>query len=64
MTVFYIRKRAVIESINDFLKNICQIQHSRHRSSCNFITNLVSGLVAYTFLSKKPSTQFGATISA
>ena len=59
-----LRKRAVIESVNDFLKNICQIEHSRHRSGCNFITNLVSGLVAYTFLPKKPSIQFGATISA
>ena len=59
-----LRKRAVIESVNDFLKNICQIEHSRHRSGCNFITNLVSGLVAYTFLPKKPSIQFGAAISA
>ena len=59
-----LRKHAVIESVNDFLKNICQIEHSRHRSGCNFITNLVSGLVAYTFLPKKPSIQFGATISA
>lgn len=59
-----LRKPAVIESVNDFLKNICQIEHSRHRSGCNFITNLVSGLVAYTFLSKKPSIQFGTTISA
>ena len=59
-----LRKRAVIESVNDFLKNICQIEHSRHRSGCNFITNLVSGLVAYIFLPKKPSIQFGVTISA
>ena len=54
-----LRKRAIIESVNDFLKNICQIEHSRHRSGCNFITNLVSGLVAYSFLPKKPSIQFG-----
>ena len=59
-----LRKRAVIESVNDFLKNICQIEHSRHRSGCNFITNLVSGLVAYSFLPKKPSIQFGTTIPA
>ena len=50
-----LRKRAVIESVNDFLKNICQIEHSRHRSCCNFVVNLVSGLVAYSFLPKKPS---------
>ena len=59
-----LRKRAVIESVNDFLKNTCQIEHSRHRSCCNFVTNLVSGLAAYSFLPKKPSIQFGTTISA
>ncbi len=52
-----LRKRAVIESVNDFLKNICQIEHSRHRSSCNFVVNLVSGLAAYSFLPKRPSIQ-------
>jgi len=50
-----IRKRSVIETINDELKNICQIEHSRHRSFTNFITNLLSGLVAYCFFPKKPS---------
>ena len=50
-----LRKRAVIESVNDFLKNICQIEHSRHRSAANFIVNVISGLVAYSFLPSKPS---------
>lgn len=50
-----LRKRAVIESINDELKNIYQIEHSRHRSFTNFITNLIAGLLAYSFLPKKPS---------
>lgn len=50
-----LRKRAVIESVNDHLKNICQIEHSRHRSPFNFLVNLVAGLVAYTYLPKKPS---------
>ena len=50
-----LRKRAVIESVNDELKNICQIEHTRHRSFTNFITNLVAGLLAYNFLPKKPS---------
>ena len=50
-----LRKRAVIESVNDFLKNICQIEHSRHRSFHNFIVNLISGLAAYSYIPKKPS---------
>jgi Transposase DDE domain. len=50
-----LRKRAVIESVNDELKNICQIEHTRHRSFANFITNLIAGLLAYSFLPKKPS---------
>ncbi len=50
-----LRKRTVIESVNDFLKNICNIEHSRHRSMTNFLVNLVSALAAYSFLPKKPS---------
>ena len=49
-----LRKRALIESVNDELKNICQIEHSRHRSVINFLTNLLAGLIAYCFLPKKP----------
>lgn len=36
------------KSVNDYLKNICQIEHSRHRSPLNFLVNLIAGLVAYT----------------
>lgn len=50
-----LRKRALIESVNDELKNICQIEHTRHRCFTNFITNLIAGLLAYSFLPKKPS---------
>jgi hypothetical protein len=53
-----LRKRSVIETINDELKNICQVEHSRHRSFENFITNLVSGLIAYSFFPKKPAIKF------
>ena len=53
-----LRKRSIIETINDELKNICQIEHSRHRSFGNFITNLISGLLAYSFLPKKPSIKY------
>lgn len=50
-----LRKRSLIETVNDELKNTCQLEHSRHRSPMNFIVNLVSGLIAYSFLPKKPS---------
>jgi hypothetical protein len=50
-----LRKRSIIETINDQLKNISQIEHSRHRSPINFLVNLVSGLIAYTHQTKKPS---------
>ena len=53
-----LRKRAIIESVNDELKNICQIEHSRHRSTHNFLVNLLSGLVAYSFKPHKPSINF------
>jgi hypothetical protein len=50
-----LRKRALIETVNDQLKNISQIEHSRHRSVANFLVNLVAGLVAYSHQEKKPS---------
>jgi hypothetical protein len=50
-----LRKRAVIESVNDFLKNICQVEHSRQGSPVNFLVNLVAALSAYSFLPHKPS---------
>ena len=37
------RKRSVIETVNDELKNVCQIEHTRHRSFNNFATNLIAG---------------------
>ena len=53
-----LRKRSVIETVNDELKNMCQIEHSRHRSIGNFFTNLIAGLIAYSFFPKKPSISY------
>ena len=50
-----LRKRSLIETVNDQLKNISQIEHSRHRSIWNFFVNLFGGLIAYTYLPQKPS---------
>jgi hypothetical protein len=49
-----VRKRAIIESIIDQLKNISQIEHSRHRSPTNFVVHLLAGLLAYSHQEKKP----------
>jgi hypothetical protein len=50
-----LRKRSVIESVVDQLKNISQIEHTRHRSVVNFFVNLIAGLIAYSWREKKPS---------
>ena len=49
-----LRKRVIIESILDQLKNISHIEHSRHRSPLNFVVHLVAGLIAYSHQDKKP----------
>lgn len=53
-----LRKRAIIESVFDQLKNISNIEHTRHRSFWNFLVNLASGLIAYSWREKKPSLNF------
>ena len=50
-----LRKRSIIETINDMLKNVAQIVHTRHRSISNFIVNLLAGMGAYAFYDTKPS---------
>ena len=50
-----LRKRALIETVNDQLQNISQVVHSRHRSISNFMVNIIAGLIAYTWQPKKPS---------
>jgi hypothetical protein len=49
------RKRFVIETIVNQLKNISQIEHTLHRNTTNFIVNLIAGLIAYTWQAKKSS---------
>jgi hypothetical protein len=55
-----LRKRALIETIVDQLKNVCQIEHSRHRSPYNFLVHLLAGLAAYCHQPKKPSLHLAA----
>jgi hypothetical protein len=49
------RKQAIIEPVVDQLKNISQVEHSRHRSVANCFVNLLGGLIAHTWREKKPS---------
>lgn len=50
-----LKKRFIIETVNDQLKNISYIEHSRHRSMHGFILNLLGGLIAYCLKDRKPS---------
>jgi hypothetical protein len=50
-----LRHRALVESINDELKNIAQVEHSRHRSVANFLCNTFAAIAAYCYLPKKPA---------
>ena len=53
-----LRKRSLIETVNDQLKNVCQIEHTRHRSPVNFFVHLLAGLVAYAKQPHRPSANF------
>jgi hypothetical protein len=50
-----LRRRALIETVFDELKNLCQIEHTRHRSAANFVVNLMAGIMAYCLSDNKPS---------
>jgi hypothetical protein len=57
-----LRQRSIIETIIDQLKNISQIEHSRHRSVFNFVVNVLCGLIAYSRRPNKPSLGFGQLV--
>ena len=58
MDKLLLRKRSVIETVNDQLKNLCDIEHSRSRSPINFMVNMIAGLIRYTYFEKLPSINF------
>lgn len=59
-----LRKRSIIETVNDQLKNISQIEHTRHRSPFNCFVNILAGLIAYCHQPKKPSLNLSFSGSA
>lgn len=52
---FFLAKRAIVEAVIGQLKEICQIEHSRHRKPDNFLINVLAALAAYMFKPRKPS---------
>lgn len=59
-----LRKRGIIETVNDQLKNLSQVEHSRHRSIGNFAVNILGALTAYVLKLKKPSLNLRAGLWA
>lgn len=57
-----LRKRAIIETVNDELKNIAQVEHSRHRCFDNIIVNMLGGIAACCFFPKIPCINVRRTI--
>lgn len=51
---YFLRKRAIIESVFALMMSQCQIEHTRHRSPLNFVVNLWAGIIAYSMLGKLP----------
>jgi len=50
-----LRKRAIIESVNDILISVFDIEHTRHRSPINAMAHMMSALIAYCFYEDKPA---------
>ena len=59
-----LRKRTIIETVNDELRNISQVEHSRHRTFDNFIVNLLGAIAAYCCFPKKPCINVTRTIDS
>jgi hypothetical protein len=54
-----LRRRSLVETVFDELKNLCQIEHTRHRSVANFLVNLMAGIIAYCLSDTKPTLDLG-----
>lgn len=51
----FLKKRNIIESTNNILKNTFKIEHSRHRSIKGFFANVFAAIAAYSFHQNKPA---------
>lgn len=59
-----LRKRCIIETSNDQLKTISQIEHTRHRKPANFAVHLLAGLIAYTHQAQNPSINWSNSVDS
>jgi hypothetical protein len=59
----WLDKRGIVETTIDQLKSISHIQHTRHRSPMNLLTNLLAGLMAYALKPKKPTVSFAKNVT-
>lgn len=57
-----LRKRSIIETVFDYLKNKMEIEHSRHRSVWNCCVHIISTLIAYSLKKSKPSIKLKSLI--
>ncbi len=51
----YLKKRALIESVNDILVSVCDIEHTRHRKPENAFAHIAGAIIAYQSFEQKPS---------
>jgi hypothetical protein len=57
-----LRKRNLIETVFDYLKNKMNLEHTRHRSFVNAFVHIISTFVAYSLIKNKPSTNFDSNL--
>lgn len=50
-----LRKRSVIESTNNQLKNVFHLEHTRHRSPINGFISMICAIISYAFHPTKAS---------
>lgn len=59
-----LRKRSLIETVFDYLKNKLQLEHTRHRSSWNAFVHILSTLIVYQLKPSKPSIALNSEVLA
>lgn len=61
--VVFLKQRPLIESVNDILATVCDVEHSRHRNPFHGLANIYAALIAYQYLPSKPHLFIPATVN-